>query len=133
MALPRTYDDLLTRYGGAVPLAFWRALIAAESAFLPSALGPDGKSGLTQIRQATLTDYNKVMSTSWTLADLRSGALAAENAIRVGSWRLNAVVEQLARLHPLSFAPSWVEARYCELVALAWNLGASETTGVGHV
>jgi soluble lytic murein transglycosylase-like protein len=120
------WDPIVSRYAGAVPVAFIRALIHGESGGDPTKQNPTSHAaGLLQITEIVRRDWNAAHPG----APVSSSALFdPETNIRIGAALLNRIVEVYAH-HPTLHA-DWSSRRFPELVALGWNAGYSERGGV---
>ncbi len=126
MALPTTYDTLINRYRGSVPIAFVKALMKGESGFRPN--GQTGSyRGLMQVGKSVLQDYNSRNGTQITAEQL----FDPETNIRVGCQTLNRIVSGYDGHRTLR--QSWHEGRYAALFMFGWNAGYSNGGGVGYV
>lgn len=122
-----SWDPLIARYAGAVPVAFIRALIHGESRGDPTKENPvSHATGLLQITEIVRRDWNAAHPS----APVSQAALFdPEVNIRIGAALLNRIVQVYGRHRALK--PDWGARRYAELVALGWNAGYSDAGGVG--
>jgi hypothetical protein len=122
-----TWDPLVARYAGAVPVAFIRALIHGESRGDPTKENPvSHAAGLLQITEIVRRDWNAAHPK----APVSQPALFdPEVNVRLGAALLNRIVQVYGRHRTLK--PDWTSRRYAELVALGWNAGYSDRGGVG--
>lgn len=125
MALPTTYDGLISKYRGQAPLAFIKALIRGESGFRPS--GQTGSyRGLMQVGPSVLKDYNSRHGSSIAADQL----FDPETCIKVGCETIGRIVSAYDDYRTLQ--PDWSQ-RYATLVMFGWNAGYSKGAGVQYV
>ena len=70
-----------------------QAIIQAESSGNPEAVSPVGATGLMQIMQPALTEYNQYKNAEWTMHDM----LNPKKNVRVGTWYFNERIPQMLR------------------------------------
>jgi hypothetical protein len=121
------WDPVIARYAERVPVAFIRALIHGESGGNSQKENPSSHAaGLLQITEIVRKDWNAAHAGA---PVSRSDLFDPEINVRIGAALLNRIV-QVYRKHP-TLSPDWTSRRYAELVALGWNAGYSNASGVG--
>jgi hypothetical protein len=116
---PASLLVLFERYTpGGVPPKYLLALASRESSLDPTHVNPKSHAtGLFQITQSVLTDYNAYHKTDYRLPDL----VDSELATAVATWHIARIVRLLAK-HP-STRPDFTSRRFIEVLTLAWNSG----------
>jgi hypothetical protein len=129
--LPRTFDAIIDRFRGPVPRAYVRALIMAESGFNPNEVNESsGARGLLQVTAIVLEDWNRSHPTEQhTTAQLLDPVVN----LKLGLGTLTRIVASYSRNHPSTALMNFRSTRYAEILAEAWNVGYSETAGVGLI
>jgi hypothetical protein len=121
------WDPVIERFAGHVPVAFIRALVHGESGGNSQKENPTSHAaGLLQITEIVRKDWNAAHADA---PVSRSDLFDPEINVRIGAALLNRIV-QVYRKHP-TLRPDWSSRRYAELVALGWNAGYSNASGVG--
>lgn len=125
--LSRRFDDLFARQGRGIPVAFLRALAAAESG-----MNPNDRLGLINVVPIAVADYNR--RHPW--ASIKSEEMRdpAKN-ITVAADILRTIIDSYRRHHPdvPNLLEDWTNRRFAELLVFGWNAGFSELAGVGRV
>jgi hypothetical protein len=94
------------------------ALAFRESSLDPTQVNPkSGATGLFQITQTVLRDYNAHHDTAHTLPELTNPELATA----VATWHIARIVKLLAK-HP-STRTDFTSRRFVELLTFGWNAG----------
>ena len=121
------WDPVIERYAGHVPVAFIRALVHGESGGNSQKENPSSHAaGLLQITEIVRKDWNAAHADA---PVSRSDLFDPEINVRIGAALLNRIV-QVYRKHP-TLRADWGSRRFAELVALGWNAGYSNASGVG--
>ena len=126
----RRFDDLFTRRGGGLPVAYLRALAKRESNLNPRS-NEGAARGLLQITEIVRRGFNERHGTRFARADL----LDAEVNVAIGADLLRRIIESYRRNHPKvrNLQEDWDNPRFVELLTFGWNAGYSERGGVGRV
>ena len=129
-AIPTTYDKAFSPIAGIIPVAFLRALAYNESSLNPNEVTKNSNAtGLFQITQTVLNDYNLQHGTKYKLADVKDPNLNA----KIGVELITRIVKNYQTNHPRSLAMNWKDPRYVQLLVQGYNAGYSEANGVGFV
>jgi len=121
--LPRTFDAIINRFRGVVPIEYVRALIMAESGYNPHDENATSTArGLLQITPVVLEDWNKAHPTQTATAD---DLFDPTVNLRMGLDLLGRIVTKFATAHPATMAPAFSIPRYIEVLSEAWNIGAN--------
>lgn len=128
MSISRQYDYLFSRYAGALPVNYLRALAHSESRLNP---GDTGGSywGLLQVGIGNvLPSYNDRHGTSYTSQDL----LNPDINVKIAADLLNRIVVAYSK-HPSPTMRPGGGREFWKLLTAGWNSGYSEGGGVGKV
>lgn len=108
-----------------VPQKYLLALASRESSLDPTLVNPKSHAtGLFQITESVLRDYNVQHATTYQLADLTNPELATA----IATWHIARIVKLLAK-HP-STRPDFTSRRFVELLTFGWNAGQN---GLAHL
>jgi hypothetical protein len=129
VALPRTFDTVINRHRGRIPLNFLRALAKRESDFNP--LERTGSYwGLWQVGyRNVLPGYNERHGTSYRPEDLLKPDVNAQ-VIRD---LLDRIVVAYGKHPSPNLREDWRNPEFVKLVLAGHNAGYSEAAGVGRV
>ena len=128
--IPLTFDVLFQSMGGFLPVPFLRALAYNESSLKPNAVTKSSNAtGLFQVTQTVLDDYNLQHGTKYNLENVKDPTLNS----KIGIELLTRIVRNYVTNHPKSLAMNWQDPRFVSLVVQGFNAGYSEAAGVGFV
>lgn len=125
--LSRRFDDLFARHGRGIPVAFLRALAAAESG-----MNPNDRLGLINVVPVALADYNRRNpSAPINAEEMRDPA----KNITVAADHLRTIIDGFKKHHPdvPNLREDWSNLGFVQLLVFSWNAGHSELSGVGRV
>lgn len=123
---PRPLLALFQRYApDGVPETYLLALASRESSLDPTLVNPKSRAtGLFQITDTVLRDYNAKRGTSFKLDDLRTPELATA----IATWHIGRIVKLLAK-HPAT-RPDFTSRRFVEILTFGWNAGQNGVAGL---
>ncbi len=120
--LPTTWDSLLRKHAGNLPVPFLRALIQRESSMNPKDThGPAW--GLMQITEVVRRGQTPS----------RYDLLDPDINVRIGTGLLKRIVNAYNKHPDANMKEDWGNPEYVNLVLAGWNSGYSEGGGVGRV
>jgi soluble lytic murein transglycosylase-like protein len=124
------FDPIFVRRCPGIPVEFVRALVKSESDFRPALVNPKSNAtGLLQITQVVVTGWNERTGARLSLPHLVDPDLN----VTIGCDLVKRIADSYSRFHPRSLSRDFTSRRWVELLALGWNAGYSEASGVGHV
>lgn len=125
--LSRRFDDLFARHGRGIPVAFLRALAAAESG-----MNPNDRLGLINVVPVALADYNRRHPSAPIKAEEMRDPV---KNITVAADHLRTIIDGFRKHHPdvPNLVEHWSNLRFVQLLVFSWNAGHSELSGVGRV
>ena len=125
--LSRRFDDLFARHGRGIPVAFLRALSAAESG-----MNPNDRLGLINVVPVALADYNRRNPSAPIKAEEMRDPV---KNITVAADHLRTIIDGFRKHHPdvPNLVEDWRNLRFVQLLVFSWNAGHSELSGVGRV
>jgi len=126
----RAFDSLFASMTGIIPVTFLRVLSYHESDLDPNKVTKSSNAtGLFQVVQKVLDDYNMFNGTSYTLEDTKDPNLNS----RIGINLVSRIVKSFQKNHPKSLGMNWLSPRFISLLVQGFNAGYSEAGGVGYV
>lgn len=133
--LTRKFDSIFSRYRGAVPLNFVRALAYKESRLNPDLAG-GSYWGILQVgwgRTGPLKGYNERNGTNYTKYDLFDPDICTRIAMQTINRIVKAYDSWSGRYNIPNLKQDWRNPEYCKLVVAGWNSGYSRAGGVQFV
>lgn len=128
--LTRVFDPIYQGECPGIPVEYLASLAKYESDANPAAANPGEGVGLLQVVSVVRVEYNDRNGTNYSRADLLDPVINARIACSVLARIANYYSAAFARAFPHT---SWSDQRFVEVVTMGWNVGWSETNGVGRV